>query len=211
MGTLKNMLCFGDSNTWGYDPETQTRFPFSVRWTGVLQECLGTDYRVIEEGLNGRMTNLDDPRELYRNGLAYLPVSLLSHKPLDLVVIMLGTNDIKRMVGRSSEGIAEAAAQLAATARAFPVGPADGQAAVLLVAPPPLSPVIEGREFLIGGLEKSRRFGVEYKAKAEELGLPFLDAGSVIKTSDLDGVHFEASEHRKLGEAIAAKVLEILG
>jgi hypothetical protein len=115
------------------------------------------------------------------------------------------------MVGRPSIEIAEAAAQLAATARAFPVGPADGPPAVLMVAPPPLSSVIDGREFLIGALEKSRRFGVEFKAKAEELGLPFLDAGAVINTSDLDGVHFEAPEHRKLGEAIAAKVTEILG
>lgn len=211
MENPKSVVCYGDSNTWGYDPATLGRHPWSVRWTGVLQNCLGATYRVIEEGLNGRMTNLDDPRELYKNGLAHLPVSLLSHKPIDLVVIMLGTNDVKRMVGRSSEAIAEAAAQLCATARAFPVGPNDGMPGVLMVAPPPFSPVIEGREFLIGALEKSRRFGAEYKAKAQELGLPFLDAGAVISSSDLDGVHFEAGEHRKLGEAIAAKVKEILG
>lgn len=92
---MKAVLCYGDSNTWGYDPATQTRFSREVRWTGVLREELGEGYLVIEEGLNGRTTVWDDPIELDKNGATYLRPCIQSHKPFDLIVIMLGTNDLK--------------------------------------------------------------------------------------------------------------------
>jgi lysophospholipase L1-like esterase len=93
---MKAILCYGDSNTWGYDPVTKGRFPRDMRWTGVLRQSLGDDYLVIEEGLNGRTTVWDDPIEGYKNGAAYLVPCLTTHRPLDLVIIMLGTNDLKR-------------------------------------------------------------------------------------------------------------------
>ena len=93
---MRRILCFGDSNTWGYDPATGERFDEQTRWTGVLQAALGGDYTVIEEGLNGRTTVWDDPIEGHKNGHEYLVPCLETHRPLDLVVLMLGTNDLKR-------------------------------------------------------------------------------------------------------------------
>ena len=91
---MKNILCYGDSNTWGCKPGVLTRLPANVRWTGVLAEMLGDDYRVIEDGINGRSTAWDDPSNLCRNGISGLGYSLYRSKPLDLVIVMLGTNDL---------------------------------------------------------------------------------------------------------------------
>jgi lysophospholipase L1-like esterase len=211
MATVKTIVCFGDSNTWGYDPATRTRFPSDVRWTGVLQRTLGNGYKVIEEGLNGRTTNVEDPMQPHRNGLTYLPPCLESHMPLDLVTIMLGTNDLKARFGRSGSDIAEAAASLAGVARTLPVGPDGGGPKVLLITPPPVAKLTAFAEMFVGAEEKSRRFGQHFRTVAEWHAAPVLDAGDVIRSSDLDGIHFEADEHRKLGEAVAREVKRLLG
>jgi lysophospholipase L1-like esterase len=208
---VKTIVCFGDSNTWGYDPATQDRFPADVRWTGVLQRTLGDGFRVIEEGLNGRTTNVDDPLSPHRNGLDYLVPCLESHMPLDLVTIMLGTNDLKTRFGRSGSDIAEAAALLAGTARALLVGPGGGTPQVLLIAPPPVAKLTDYDEMLAGAEEKSRRFARHFPTYAAWYGVPVLDAGAVIRSSDLDGIHFEADEHRKLGEAVAREAKRLIG
>ena len=110
---MRTVLCYGDSNTWGYDPATRTRYPPHVRWTGVLATRLGAEYRVVEEGLNGRTTRWDDPIEPGRNGLTYLRPCIESHQPLDVIIIMLGTNDLKRRFDLSASDIAQSAAALA--------------------------------------------------------------------------------------------------
>ncbi|MBQ9959278.1 MAG: acylhydrolase, partial [Oscillospiraceae bacterium] len=92
----KRILCYGDSNTWGYIGGVGERFGRDVRWTGRLQTLLGSDYTVIEEGLNSRTTVWDDPVEMHKNGYTYLMPCLQTHRPLDLVIIMLGTNDLER-------------------------------------------------------------------------------------------------------------------
>jgi lysophospholipase L1-like esterase len=207
---VKTVVCFGDSNTWGYDPVTRERLAPEARWTGVLQRSLGDGFKVIEEGLNGRTTNVDDPLQPHRNGLTYLPPCLESHKPLDLVTIMLGTNDLKERFGRSGSDIAEAAASLAGVARNLPVGPALSHPRVLLMAPPPIVTPTEFAEMFVGGVEKSRRFAQHYRAFADWHDVVFFDAGSVIRSSDLDGIHFEADEHRKLGVAVAREVQRLL-
>ena len=125
---MKTVLCYGDSNTWGFDPATRTRFPPHVRWTGVLGQRLGDGYQVIEEGLNGRTTRWDDPIEPDRNGLAYLRPCVESHQPLDLIVIMLGTNDLKRRFDLSASDIAQSAAGVAEMGRRFAYTPAGAHA-----------------------------------------------------------------------------------
>src|SRR5215217_6037211 len=117
---MKTIVCYGDSNTWGSDPVTRGRFAPDVRWTGVLLQELGAGYRVIEEGLGGRTTIVDDPISPFRNGRDYLIPCLESHRPFDLVTIMLGTNDLKHRFNGSASDIAESAALLAAMARRLP-------------------------------------------------------------------------------------------
>lgn len=207
---VKTIVCFGDSNTWGYDPETNARFSPDRRWTGVLQATLGTGYRVIEEGLNGRTTTVDDPIYPDRNGRDYLPPCLESHAPFDLVTIMLGTNDLKERFHRSASDIAESAGILADFAKRTPFGPNGTSPQVLLISPPPVTLLTELDEMFAGSVEKSRRFAHFYAGRAERYGVHFFDAGSVIRCSDLDGIHFEAAEHDTLGRAIAEKIKSIL-
>ena len=207
---MRTVLCYGDSNTWGSDPETGDRFAPDVRWPGVLARGLGEGFRVIEEGLPGRTTVRDDPIEgAHKNGRTYLRACLESHKPIDLVALMLGTNDLKERFGASASDIAQGAASLAEEILRSGCGPAGGAPAVLLISPPPVGRLTEMAEMFGGSAKKSARFAGHYRHFAGQSGCEFLDAGAVIASSDLDGIHLEADEHRKLGEAVAARIGEI--
>jgi len=207
---MKTVLCYGDSNTWGYDPTTAGRFDRDTRWPGVLRRELGDDYLVIEEGLNGRTTVWEDPIEGYKSGREYLIPCLESHKPLDLVVMMLGTNDLKKRFSLSAFDIAYSAGVLVDVVKKSEAGLAGGTPQVLLVCPPPVGKLTEFAEMFEGSEEKSRRLPEWFVRVAEEQGCQLLDAGEVVTASDLDGIHFEAAEHRKLGKAVAARVEQIL-
>jgi lysophospholipase L1-like esterase len=198
------IVAYGDSNTWGYDPAAAVRFPADVRWTGVMRQALGPDFTVIEEGLNGRTTVHDDPIEPYRSGLAYLPPCLMSHAPFDLLIISLGCNDLKRRFGLPASEIALGAERLVMTAKALPVGPGGGAPDILLAAPPPVVQLTGFADMFEGAREKSLEFAARYRAVAERQGVGFLDAGAHIECSPLDGIHFEADQHARLGRAMAA-------
>jgi len=207
---MKSILCYGDSNTWGYDPVTRQRFAPDLRWTGVLANRLGADYQVIEEGLNGRTTRWDDPIEPGRNGLALLRPCLDTHEPLDLVIVMLGTNDLKRRFNVTASDIAQSAAELTASAGLLARDAAGQPARALLVAPAAVVTLTEFDELFAGAKEKSRQFSHYFRLAAEWYGVPFFDAGSVIVSSEKDGIHLDAEEHRKLGEALAVEVRRLL-
>lgn len=209
--TMASVLCYGDSNTWGFDPVTRGRYPAHIRWTGVLAERLGPDFRVIEEGLNGRTTRWDDPMEQGRNGLTYLQPCLDSHRPLDMVMVMLGTNDLKQRFNLSASDIAQSAAGLASEARRLGQTAEGAPPVVLLVAPPAVTTLTELDQMFAGAVEKSRQFSHYYRLAAKWNTLPFFDAGSVIVSSEKDGIHFDAGEHRTLGEALANEVQRLIG
>jgi lysophospholipase L1-like esterase len=207
---VKTILCYGDSNTWGYDPETGERFPPDVRWTGVLASELGDGYSVIEEGLNGRTTVRDDPIEEHKNGREYLRPCLASHQPLDLVVIALGVNDLKTRFSASASDVAEGASALVEIAQRSDAGPNGRTPEVLLVTPPAVGTLTELAEMFEDAWSKSRNFPTHYRRVAEKTGCAFLDASDIVVSSDLDGIHLERTEHAKLGAAIAAKVRDLL-
>lgn len=204
------IVAFGDSNTWGYDPATATRFAPHVRWTGVMQRALGPDHRVIEEGLNGRTTVFDDPIEPDRRGSDYLPPCLRSHAPLDLVILALGCNDMKKRFSASPSDIANGAERLIRIARAEAVGPDGGPPRVLLVAPPPIAELTDFAEMFEGAREKSRVLALRYRDVAERQGVGFVDAGEFIACSDRDGIHFEAPDHAVLGQTLAEAARMVL-
>ena len=204
------IVAFGDSNTWGYDPATGTRFPPDVRWTGVMRRELGSGHSVIEEGLNGRTTVFDDPIEPDRRGADYLPPCLRSQAPLDLLIIALGCNDLKARFGVPPSDIAGGAERLIMMARAEPVGPDGAPPKVILVAPPPIAKLSGLAEMFAGATEKSRQLASRYREIAERQGVGFVDAGQFIACSDLDGIHFEADSHAILGHAMAEAVRMML-
>jgi lysophospholipase L1-like esterase len=209
---VKTILCYGDSNTWGSDPETKERFAEDVRWPGVLRRELGDGYRVIEEGLPGRTTVRDDPIEGdHKNGRTYLMACLESHRPLDLITLMLGTNDLKGRFGGSASDIAQGAACLADMMLRSGCGPNGGAPVVVLISPPAVARLTDLAQMFEGAEDKSRQFPEHYERFAEQFGCEFLDASQVIVSSDVDGIHLDAGEHGKLGRAVAARIGEILG
>lgn len=208
------ILTYGDSNTHGTVPmatlEDSGRFGPGERWPGVLAAELGAGWRVVEEGLPGRTTVLPDPIEgVHKNGLAVLPAILESHLPVDLVVLMLGTNDLKWRFQVPAVEIGESVSALIRALHHSVAGPGGKAPAVLLVAPPPVTEAGCLADIFAGGTEKSRRLAEVYAGIARRHGIEMLDAGAVIRTSAVDGVHFDAAEHGKLGRAVAAKVREL--
>ena len=206
---MREILCFGDSNTWGYDPVTRGRFPNDVRWTGVLQAALGREFQVIEEGLNGRTTVWEDPVDGDKMGRRHLPVCLESHTPLDLVILMLGTNDTKKRFSAAATDIADGLGVLLNIVARSTAGRSGSAPPVLVMAPAPITKLTELAPMFEGGAEKSRALSLLYAGAARARDCPFLDAGAVVRCSDLDGIHLEEAAHRVLGAAVAREVRRI--
>lgn len=213
----RRILCFGDSLTWGWvavrEGAPTTRFSLAERWPGVMAARLGPDYEIVEEGLNARTTTIDDPVDPRLNGSAYLPTAVASHLPLDLVIVLLGTNDTKSYYRRTPYEIAVGMSKLVGQVLASGggMGTVYGAPQVLVVAPPPLAPVADPwlEAMFKGGREKTVELAVHYRALADFMKVDFFDAGAVISTDGLDGVHFSAKNNVDLGSALAGKVLEI--
>ena len=213
---MQTVLCYGDSNTHGTLPmaslEATGRLGPDERWPGVLAKTLGPSWRVVEEGLPGRTTVHPDSIEgVHKNGLAALPVALESHRPLDLVILMLGTNDLKARFSLVPEDIAAGVERLVLAIRASEAGPGLAAPRLLLVAPPPVIEVGCLAAMFTGGAAKSARLGELYGAVARRHGIAFLDAGTVIRSDAAEGIHFGAGEHAKLGRAVAEAVVAVPG
>lgn len=218
MTAQKTILCYGDSLTWGWIPVTEgaptLRYPYSERWTGAMAARLGEGYHIIEEGLSARTTSLDDPNDPRLNGSAYLPTALASHLPLDLVIVMLGTNDTKSYFRRTPYEIANGMAKLVGQigASAGGVGTPYPAPKALVVAPPPLTPMPHPffQGMFEGGHEKSAALAAQYRAMADFMKIEFFDAGAIMTTDGCDGIHFTAENNLTLGRALADRVAEML-
>jgi lysophospholipase L1-like esterase len=183
------------------------RFPPDARWPNIMATALGPGYEVIAEGHPGRTTLHDDPVEgAHRNGLRVLPAILESHAPIDLVILMLGTNDLKTRFAVTAADIAQSMGRLVDGVRASGTAP-DGRApGVLVVVPPPILEVGELGEMFQGGAVKSRGLSAACAVMAARRDVAVFDAGAVIAVSPLDGIHYEAEAQRALGRALAEAV-----
>lgn len=219
---MTNILFYGDSNTWGFDPSTTLRYPYRDRWTTVCAALLGEDYNCIPAGMNGRTTAFDDPVKGARNGLKGLDCELQTHKPLDLFVVMLGTNDLKYTDAEGSADGMERLIELVLTANqryhlSSPVFPAldagrtcerPAENPILLISPIRLrAHVGELRDDMAEWAGLAER----YRRIAEKRRLHFLDASVYAEPSEIDGVHLSVEGHRSLGAAIAEKIGAICG
>ncbi|MEQ8697514.1 MAG: SGNH/GDSL hydrolase family protein [Bauldia litoralis] len=212
---MPTIVCYGDSNTWGAVPMEgrilPQRFPAGQRWPGVLRDKLGAGYTVIEEGMNGRTTCLDDPIEgPHKNGLKFLPVVLETHAPLDLLIVKLGTNDLKYRLSMTADDIADGAGLLIDAAKKSACPPFGKPPAVLLISPAPLARLTWLAGMFEGATEKSQRLASEMARVAKDRDVAFLDAGTIVESSPVDGIHLDAEGQRKLGLAIADLVPTIL-
>ena len=203
----KRIVCFGDSLTWGYDPDKMVRFDESVRWTGVLQELLGDGYKVIEEGQNGRTIATDDPAKGFKNGLDYIIPCIESHKPFDVLIIMLGTNDIKSKFGYSAGDIAEEMKRMIEAVLGYNHFRLNDSVKVVLVSPPVIGENISTSRFgdkfsADNSREVSLGLADQYRRLAESYGIYFLDASEYVVTSDLDSIHMDRENQIRFGNVI---------
>lgn len=207
----KRILCFGDSNTWGARADGNGRFDEDTRWTARLQTLLGEGYAVVEEGQNGRTTVWEDPVENRMPGISYLWPCLDTHAPLDLAIIMLGTNDLKPRFNVHPRDIAQSAGRLVDMVQKCSFGPEGTAPKVLLVAPILANPS-PTMPHMFGQVEaaKSRLFAQEFQAIADAYGCAFLNAAEVAEADPLDGIHMDAASHKALSEALYQKIQEIL-
>ena len=210
------VLCIGDSNTHGTRPmpslDGAGRFGHEARWPSVMARALGPGFEVIAEGHPGRTTVHDDPTTGdYRNGVRVLPALLESHKPLDMVVLMLGTNDLKYCYHVSAFDIALSLERMVRVVQGFGAGVDKASPDILVVCP---SPILEAgclAEMFAGGAVKSQALAAAIKTMTDRLGVGFFDAGAVIKVSALDGIHYEAEAQGTLGLALAAALRDHFG
>lgn len=210
---MKSILAFGDSLTWGFEAGTFKRHAFEDRWPNALVARLGGRARVIEEGMNGRTTVFPDPTcEAERNGAVALPMLLATHQPLDLVIIMLGTNDVKYANRCTAFDAAMGMERLIKLVKHHDWVEDMPQPQVLIMSPPALSKTNDEWFSDLWGhaIEESKNFARHYMRVAEEQGVHFFDAGSVAKTDPTDGGHLTAADTRKLGEALVPVVKRIL-
>ena len=198
---MVNVLCYGDSNTYGFTPDWKSRFPREVRWPGALQAMLGDEFYVAEDGLIGRTSAFPDTHRYGRSAMDFLPVAIESHSPLDYLIVMLGTNDCKIDKTRSAEDVGAGMDKLVRLV----IGMLPAWTKILLVAPPPLGPSAPQRdpEYDAQSLAVSQGVAAQYQMIAEAYGLRFLDAGTVAQMSALDGEHLDPDGHKKLAAAIA--------
>ena len=211
----RTVLCFGDSNTWGFIPGTDCeRYLPEVRWPGVMAAALGNGYRVIEEAQNGRMTAWDDPVSPFINkcGATHLPVVLESQKPIDLAILMLGTNDLKNHMGHNAWAIADGMGALVDIVLASDAGPTKRPPRVLVVSPVPVNAegVCPFSHLFDLAAPLSRELAAAYREIAETRGVEFFDAGAHASCPPTDCIHIDAEGHASIGAAMAEKVRAIL-
>ena len=211
---MKNILCFGDSNTWGYDPATQTRFSKDIRWTGVLQQLLGSKYNVIEEGLNGRTTNVNEKQDHglgyfrpFRSAMDLLSVLIETNSPLDLIIVMLGTNDLKTNFNQSSEMIAK---NMRLVCESIIDNDYFQSKSIILVSPTHINEESPNLlDSFIGTTQASQSFSNSYRKISDDLDLYFLDASESVKTNQIDGLHWDAMQHSDFANSLFNKIKKV--
>lgn len=211
---MKNILCFGDSLTWGADAASGGRHALEDRWPNALAHALGNDVHVVAEGLNGRTTAFDDhTADCVRNGVKILPTLLESHQPLDLVIVLLGTNDLKHMIAGTASSSATGIKRIVSLIRHHAYRDGADVPEILIVAPPKFSQTANtdvGAMFT-DGMAQSAMLPSLLCDLADDLGCGFYDANSVAETTPLDGIHMDAKNTKELGRGLAATAKLMLG
>ncbi len=200
------ILCYGDSLTWGYDPVTYERFDEETRWTGVLGSLAGPGAVIIEEGQNGRTIATDDPTKGWKNGLNYVIPCVESHKPLDIMIIMLGSNDLKSKFHYTAGDIADEMKLMLESILSYNRFRMGDRMKILLVAPPRITSGIVNSKFADKfdntAAEIAKGLAPAYKALADSYNVMFMDAADYVEVSREDSLHLDREGQRKLGEAI---------
>ncbi len=195
------ILCYGDSNTYGYVPGQGTRYDEHTRWTGRLAAKLGEEHTVIEEGLNSRTTVIDDPMSEGKNGLTALTPCMKAHFPVDVMILMLGSNDMKTRLGYGAKDSAKGIGILVDTVEDHCKEHGLSRPKIIVAAPPIIEKQAVGDAFDARSMAQSRLFSQTYAQIASEKNCSFFDAGAYVLPSEVDGLHLSPQAHAALAEA----------
>lgn len=206
---IKTILCYGDSNTWGNVPRTNNRYPKDIRWPGVLGKLLGEGYEVVSEGLCGRTFVANDPKKPHRTGITHLHALVESADPVDLIIVMLGTNDVKSTYNLSPEDIAGHLEQTIQLIRNEKLD-LEKIPEILIICPPAviMPSTNDLDERMVRGIELFKTLPGLYKAVAEKNHCGFINAQEHISSSRIDGYHLDPEAHAKLAEVVAGWIRE---
>ena len=218
---MKRILCYGDSNTWGFMPKPchlenwNMRFDENTRWTGLLQNMLGGEYKIIEEGMNGRTSAFDDPQNDNRNGVKFINTCMLTQMPVDMAIVMLGTNDVKSFFPYTPYVIANGVGRIVDEIRKVDYGMGGKMPEVLVVAPINIDEHaatgwLEG-EFGMDSVEKNAKLPKYLEAMAEKRGVHFFNIGAYVTADPTDGIHMNEAGHKVMAEKMFEQVKAIIG
>ncbi|MEM8648936.1 MAG: SGNH/GDSL hydrolase family protein [Pseudomonadota bacterium] len=210
---MKTILAYGDSLTWGSVPGAGLRHPQGSRWPDALAEGLGSGVDVITDGLRGRLTAYDDHTAgCDRNGSRTLPTALYAHAPLDLVIILLGINDLQPHIAGSSLAAMDGLRRLVTIIQTHESGPDYPAPKVLIISPPHLCETDDQiyAEYFLNMIDQSRDLAVKFEQISKEKSCAFFDAANVCKASPVDGVHMDEENTINLGKALVPVVKGLL-
>lgn len=203
---MKKVLCFGDSNTFGFIPENGQRYDENTRWTGLLKELAKENYEIIEAGCNNRTGFSDNPAGIKETGYKILPLYLAKNP--DVVVIAVGINDLQPVYNISFFEIKTGLEKMIEMIRK-----ASPAVKIIIVSPSKITDNIFHSYFATmfdkTSVEKSKHLPAIYKNVAREKDCIFVDLNNIAEVSKKDGLHYEACEHKKIAYAIF-KTLENL-
>ncbi len=206
---MKRVMIYGDSITWGRIPGTTDRYDKDTRFTGVAANLLGNNFEIIEEGLRARMFSGDNPNFENRDGLNQFGPIFGSHVPLDLVVVMLGTNDTNTTTGKSAEEILASSNKYQESIKKWSTELEASPPKLLLVSPPLIIEAsMNGDPMFVGAEQKTRDMATVLKRVASEIGAFFLD-GSIVSGGELEGIHIDEAAHKILGAELSRKISEL--
>ena len=208
---MKNILCFGDGNTYGFNPETGGRYGKNERWTGILQDLLKEHYNIIEEGRNARTVIFKDFTDIKTCGVDYLPYCLNIYPNIDMIIIMLGINDFQTLFRASVDDVLDGIRTIVDLIR---VSEYHKNTKILFLAPPNISEDVKGCKFGCmfdeKSVQKSKHYAEKLKILAEKLNCSFFNLNDIIKTCSEDGIHINSFEHKKVANTVADLVLQLL-
>lgn len=199
---MKKILCFGDSNTYGYTPATGVRFDEGTRWAGRLSALLGKDYLILEEGMNNRNGFFKNPQSIKLCGVDYLPIYLQNHKDIDICIFALGTNDAQFFYNLDKQTVQNGLQSLTNS-----LLEANSETKIIIIPPVKIQPnILDGifsMQFDLSSVKRIEETFDEYKNFAQKNGFYYLDLNEFVKPSEADGLHYSPDSHRVIAEKIA--------
>jgi lysophospholipase L1-like esterase len=206
------VLCYGDSNTYGAIPTTHERRPTDKRWTGILQNKLGNNFEIIEEGLSARTIDIDDPKHKGKNGLEYIFPCLASHYPINIIILMLGTNDLKYRFNKTSQDVANGIQKILNEILESAKEEETKLPKIILVCPPVISEAVkenQGKDKFENAEEKSKLLPILYKEIAIKNKIFFVNLQDKIKFSNSDGLHYDLESHEIIANIFEKEILKL--